>query len=399
MRTLFILMMAMSIGSCAPQSDSGRLSPFDPYSQTIIDSQMMPVDDTAQNQNLNQSQTVAPANGKVALLLPLSGQHAAIGQSMLNAAQLAVFDVNDPSFELIPIDTKGTARGASAAIEKAARHNVKLVLGPLLSSSVQSAGQAAQRYNLNIIGFTTDATILGGNIFTLGILPNDQGKRLAAHLNQTNLRRVAILTPFAPYANAVASAFEGQARQNNIQIVTKIKISSANDMVSSMQKLRALRGQFDAILMPVGNPTMARLSNALNAEGLGAQTIPWIGTGLWDSPAIQQNRLMIGATYSAPPPQMRASFDRQYRATFTNAPQRLASLAYDATALSTILLRQNPTGVVSKSSILNPNGFAGVDGVFRFHTDGRAERGLAMHRITGMGLTSIITPAPRNFLQ
>lgn len=400
-RIHFVAFALLFISSCVPNMQPApKQSPFDPYSQTVIDNngQMIPVDQHAQLNTPAQQQTT-PANGKVAILLPLSGQHAKIGQSMLNAAQMALFDVNDPTFELIPIDTKGTAQGATLAVNEAARQNVKLILGPLLSQSVKAAGNAARRYNLNIIGFTTDANTLGGNIVTLGILPHDQGTRMAQFANQSNIRRVAIVAPNDAYANAVTNAFEQSARTLGIQVTAKIAFNANADINIPVQKLASMRGQFDALIMPVGNPSMTRLAETLNNQQLGSSITPWIGTGLWDSPSIKQNRLMSGALFTAPSPQLRNNFESKYRSTYTETPQRLASLAYDATALSVVLLRNNGAGLISRNAILNPNGFAGIDGIFRFTPSGRAERGLAIHQITGANRTVITDRAPTSFMR
>ena len=50
---------------------------------------------------------------RVALLAPLSGPRANLGQAVLDAAKLALFDVADEEFELRPYDTAATAEGGS----------------------------------------------------------------------------------------------------------------------------------------------------------------------------------------------------------------------------------------------------------------------------------------------
>ena len=49
-----------------------------------------------------------PPEIKVGLLLPLSGPAEAIGRDMLDAAQMALFDVGDNKLVLLPRDTAGT---------------------------------------------------------------------------------------------------------------------------------------------------------------------------------------------------------------------------------------------------------------------------------------------------
>ena len=98
---------------------------------------------------------------KVGILLPLSGKHERIGQSMLQAAQLAVFDMGYDNFELIPRDTEGTPQGALKATTSAINDGAQILLGPLFANSVRAAQQAAKRKNINVIAFSTDWTLAG----------------------------------------------------------------------------------------------------------------------------------------------------------------------------------------------------------------------------------------------
>ena len=75
---------------------------------------------------------------KVALLLPLSGSLASLGKAMSDAAQMAMFDLADRRFELMPIDDKGTANGSADAAEQAIANGARLILGPLLAPSVRA---------------------------------------------------------------------------------------------------------------------------------------------------------------------------------------------------------------------------------------------------------------------
>ena len=103
---------------------------------------------------------------------------------------------------------------------------------------------------------------------------------------------------------------------------------------------------------------------------------------------------LVGAWYAASPQNLRARFEKKYAENYGAQPPRLASLAYDASALAIILSKQGAG--FSRAALLNPNGFSGVDGIFRFTGDGLNERGLAVHRISN-GAPSIIENAPSSF--
>ena len=54
-------------------------------------------------------------------------------------------------------------------------------------------------------------------------------------------------------------------------------------------------------------------------------------------------------------------------------------------------------GDFSAEAITNPNGWSGVDGVFRFLPDGRSERTLAVIEVQG-DRSVVVSPAPSSFV-
>ncbi len=398
LRTCFVLFLSILVASCTQQGTGRQVSPFDNYIDTMStqpdNTQTVMVDQkNVQQQTSTLSQG---ANGKIAILLPLTGAQSAIGQSMLNAAQMALFDINDNGFELLTFDTKGTTNGATESVNQAAAEGAKLIIGPLLADNVRAAGMAAGRYNLQVIGFTTDSSVIGGNVMTLGILPFDQGKRMAQYASKAGLNRVAIITTNNSYARSVISAFEAEATRQNITITDKLALRTQNDSARTVQILKANEANYDAIFMPIGDPQLSVITRALAEQNLSPTTKPWLGAGLWDDAAIRTNPYISGAKYTAPSSNQRNAFERQYKSVYGQSSHRLASLAYDATALSAILLKQN-NQTISRQSVMNPNGFAGTDGIFRFLSNGAPERGLAIHQIGSGGRTTIIDRAPSSF--
>lgn len=394
LRISFILLtLGIAVTGCAPQSAQTRTGAFDPYQAPATQTQPAPGPVTEAPASIQQPQI---QTHKVAVLLPLSGQHQQLGESLLNAAQLALFDINDPSVELLPLDTQGTPSGTANAMNKAVQNKAKLILGPVLANDVDQAGRIARQNNLNVIGFTTDSTRTGGNVFTVGILPYDQGQRLAQYAGRNNLKRIVAILPQNQYAQEVTRAFEQTANKNGLTVTQKIDLNTVSDPNQIAQALAARRGEFDAILMPFGNPQIASLAQALTNNGLGASNVSWLGAGIWDDPSITSNPLMRGAYFAAPSTDARRNFVNQYRTVYGETPQRLASLGYDATALAIILLKQN-NGQITTNALLNPNGFSGIDGVFRFKQNGMTERGMAIHRINSRDQTQIAERAPTNF--
>lgn len=347
---------------------------------------------------------------RVAILVPQSGPNAALGESLMQAAQLAVFDLNEPNFQLVPKDTKGTAEGTRQAVDEAAREGVKLILGPVFAQEVEAAKTAARNYGLTVIGFSTDWRLAGDNVFTMGVLPFGQAQRIADYAARQGWQRIAAVATKDMYGDAVLAAFEKTAKSYGLTIAKTVRIAAdGSDAANAVQELTDGKATvsgatpYDAIFMPIGGPALHSLALMLKTYGMGTANVKYLGTGLWDDGGITGDINMSGALYAAPSPQIRAAFERNYQRIYGTTPPRLASIGYDAAALAIVLAR-NATAAgqrvaYDRASLTNPNGFSGVDGIFRFRGDGLAERGMAILQVAPGGQVRMIEPAPASFQQ
>lgn len=346
---------------------------------------------------------------KVAILLPLSGTHKNLGDSMLKASQLALFDLGETNFELIPHDTQGSAIGARTAAQNAINDGASLILGPLFAESVRAAKSVTQSKNINMIAFSTDWTLAGGNTFIMGFLPFDQIERLTKYVAEQNIRHIGLLTPQNSYGIAVKKAYENLAPRYGITTTKRLEFNPNNINLSPQLKQFAhytddqttqTPPPFDAVLMPVGGSQASTISNTLSKYNLSPRRVKRLGTGLMDDQNLASDSAMQGTWFAAPSPRLRSNFEQKYRQTFGAPAPRLSTLAYDATALAAVLAQQSlknrQPSRFTYQEITNPNGFYGIDGVFRFNRDGTAERGLAILEINN-GQFKVIDPAPKTF--
>lgn len=338
---------------------------------------------------------------KVAMLLPLSGKDAKLGAAMQNAAQLALTDLGYPNFELTFEDTKSSPDGAASAATAATKSGAKLLLGPILASEAKAAKTIAAQNNTNLITFSTDASVAGPNTFVIGILPHDQARQMAQFAASRGLHRVLIIAPRDAYGQIVTTAFISSAQRYNITVAgTVITDGNAGNLPAQLTHYFPAAGAradapIDGVFMPLPVDAAARVSRMLKTIP-GAEQITRMGTGLWDDANLTNNPDLVGAFYAAPTPQARERFEQVYKRNFAENPPRLASLGYDAAALAIMLGRAGGTNGYTASAISNPNGFTGIDGLFRFRTDGVAERGLAVIQMQP-GARVIAAPSPQNF--
>lgn len=358
--------------------------------------------------------TTAGAAGpaKVALLVPLSGANAELGQALLDAAQLALFESGGDRMILVPRDTGGNAAGAAGAARAVIGDGARLILGPLLAPEVEAVKPIAQEAHINVIAFSTVTTLAGGNTYLMGFLPRQEVLREVSYARERGLARFAALAPNSPYGHLMADALR-EAAAGSGGSVTKIEFFDprAGDASPAIQRLLPGGGaeasaelppasppaaSLDALLLPEGGAKLRQIAAQVRAAGGNAKPVQLLGSGLWDTPDIGSDPALVGGWFASSPPEARQDFERRFNATYGHNPPRLASLGYDSAALAAVLARGQAGEPFSQQAILNPSGFTGVDGLFRFTPSGLVQRGLAVLEVVPQG-TTVVSPAPQSF--
>jgi ABC-type branched-subunit amino acid transport system substrate-binding protein len=356
--------------------------------------------------------TPAPEAGpaKVALLVPLSGANAELGQALLDAAQLALFEASDDRLTLVPRDTGGSAGGAAKAARAVIDDGARLILGPLLAAEVEAVKPLARDAHLNVIAFSTLTDLAGGNTFLMGFLPRQEVVREVGQARERGLTRFAALAPNSPYGHLMADALRDVASTSGAA-VTRVEFYDprADDIAPAVRRLMpggataaaantvaAAVPSFDALLLPEGGATLKQIARQFKEAKGDAKPVQLLGSGLWDVPDIGSEPALVGGWFAAASPEARRVFEQHFRAVYGHDPPRLASLGYDAAALAGVLAHGTGGEPFSQQAILNPSGFTGVDGLFRFAPSGLVQRGLAVLEVAPQG-DVVISPAPRSF--
>jgi hypothetical protein len=104
-----------------------------------------------------------------------------------------------------------------------------------------------------------------------------------------------------------------------------------------------------------------------------------------------------GAWYAALPNERFDQLVTRYRGQYGKTPYRLASLGYDAMLLTVRTSKfWQPGQPFPARRLIEKDGFAGVDGIFRFGRDGIAERALEVRQVSAAGST-LLSPAATTF--
>jgi branched-chain amino acid transport system substrate-binding protein len=361
----------------------------------------------AQQAEQQEAQQAPPQSAavpvKVALLLPLSapGETANIGKALKNAAEAALLDAGSRNIELITKDTRGNADGARVAANAALNDGAGLILGPLLSSEVKAVKPIAGQRGVPVIAFSSVASVAGNGVYLMSFLPSEEVSNLVRYAKQQGITNIAAMVPQSAYGSTAEQALNSAAGQHGLQIVAMDRYPRNAGAVSTTSQAVAGKvanptNNIQGLFVPEGGSMLAAAANALSNAGLSPGRTRMLGTGLWDDRATTSIALLNGGWYAGVSPALVERFDTRYRQTYGNSPPRIASLAYDAVSLAIIVSKNAPGGRVSQGAITNPEGFKGVNGLFRFRKSGLIQRGLSILEVTSTGPREI-APAPSRF--
>ena len=330
---------------------------------------------------------------RVAVLVPLTGANAGVGQSIANAANLALLDTGGSRIRMTVYDT---GKGVQAAANQALADGNRLFLGPLLAEDVRALAPIARRAGVPVVAFSNDTDVAGDGVYLLGFTPSQSVRRVVGYARTRGLQRFAALTPEGVYGRRAGQAMIGAVgREGGRLIGMQSYDRSAASLRGAVTRLGG-QGDYDAVLIADSGRMAATGAPIIRAGGGASARL--LGTELWSTEGdLGRTAALRGAWYAGPSDVMFNQLRTRYRARYGVNPYRLASLGYDAVLLAVRIAKDWRVGrPFPQQALRDPGGFSGVDGAFRFGSDGIAEHSLEVREVTATGST-IVSPAPRSF--
>jgi ABC-type branched-subunit amino acid transport system substrate-binding protein len=327
---------------------------------------------------------------RVALLVPMTGVYANVGQAIANATTKALLDTNAQNLRITTYDT---ANGAGPAAARAIGDGNKLILGPLNAEDVSAVATVARPAHVPMITFSNDADVAARDVFVFGQVPGQSVARVIGYARAHGVTAVGAIIPTGLYGQRVAAGLASATRTNNVRLTDIETYERTNTSVASAVRRVKAKGQVDAILIADG----ARITAYAAPFAAGVRLL---GTELWGGEgAIAQSKALNGAWFATVADDRFGQFERSYRSRFGTTPPRIATLGYDAVLLTLNVARAwKDASLFPTGRLYDPQGFIGIDGVFRFNEFGIAERAMEVREVSG-GTFVTVSRAPEHFQQ
>ncbi|MDR2760660.1 MAG: penicillin-binding protein activator [Rickettsiales bacterium] len=353
---------------------------------------------------------------RVALLLPMTGAVKNIGESLLNAAQLSIINNNKKKILLRVYDTNGTTFGAVKAVNGAIADGVDVVVGPLLSAETQAIKNIAVRNNLLVFSLSNDQSLANiSNVFVTGSIPEQEIQLLISYLTGSDIHNYVAFLPNNDHgANInkilrtvvagkdgllIKSDYYDEKEQNTIAKLTDLvnyyeipqTLYDEYQKKKTEQKLLGAKGEVQFIIrddekiypqcvfIADGGKKAESLASFLFVVERAGNKIQLAGASKLDGDLnILNNPYMDGVIFVGADPKKLDDFYRSYYSAYQSYPVKISSMLYDLIDIIDKIYRKTSDGnyFPDKRVLLNPFGFSGIDGKFRFLPNGIVERNL-----------------------
>lgn len=365
--------------------------------------------DSSVMQNLTRD--AEPKKTKTAVLLPLTGESAALGDSFRNAILMAQLErLTDEATSVVFYDTKGQPLRAVSAYEQAEKEDADIVLGPVFSSEV--AAVSKYEPSLPIISFTSDTGVLNDGVYSMALLIDQQVSRVVDFACQNGQNRFALLGPKDKTGEFVMQAFTKAVQTCPTMQISHISLyDTVNpDLTGAVAKIApplidlkkkdltpeekelaqnptAERIPFDALFVFEQGVRLQQLVSLLGYYDVTPNLVSFYGLATLRS---QHNQDLIGAYFADLPQEKLRTYQKNYQDAFSTKPIMVSALGYDGISLVSYLSQK---GSLNKKALLDRNGYLGINGRFRLNEDGTNDRLLEIFQIRGKNRIIKVSPA------
>lgn len=368
---------------------------------------------------------------RAGVMLPFSDRRDSVraqAEGMLAGIELALFDHADDNFVILPKDTRGSQATAETMANDLAEQGASFVLGPLFGSNVAVTREAlagrdiededkaesdgfgfltgnvfadestVEQSGIPIIAFSNDASVAGGGAWLASVAPEAEVAEIINYAYLAGYDEFAFFGPDTSLGLRIERAMQFEVMNRGALMIASsfypTDTPSPDEQAAAFARsveMAVARGARVAVLVPERGNRLRRIAPLLAYHGVDTRVVKMLGIGTWNDPEIWREPSLKGAWFPAAPHLEMDGFKQRYERLYGRAPTSLAAIAYDATALAIAL---SSDGELTTEELTNPDGFAGVNGLFRFGYDGIAERSLEIMEIDPLAETGVKTVRP-----
>ncbi len=344
---------------------------------------------------------------RVAVLLPFNSTNAEVkrqAQGLYNAIQMALFQVGARDVVLMPRDaTSADPNVIQGIAEDAVRDGAVAIIGPVFAQQVPAVSSKAAEVRAPVLAFSTDVSAFGQGAYLVSLTPYSEVERIVDWAMKDGVTRFAMLGPDNANGRTIEQALRQEVAERGGSVISVEYYQPGNASPQEQARRTATVVEAEhrsnpnkvAVLIPEAGVQLRSVGALLRAVmSTTPREIRFLGTGQWNDSDVWREPALYGGAFPAPDPAALQDFEKRYQAIYGEPAPRLASFGYDAGALAATLAANER---LDAAMIQRPQGWSGVNGLFRFQPDGSVERALAIMQLQNTGGVRVVSPPIQAF--
>tara|TARA_B100000795_G_scaffold123318_1_gene91886 strand:- start:989 stop:2140 length:1152 start_codon:yes stop_codon:yes gene_type:complete len=330
---------------------------------------------------------------KIGLLVPLSGQNAAIGQSIIKSTQLAINKIDNSSIEIIPKDTGSDPNITLRSAKELSNLGVKIIIGPVFNNSLEYLDELK---SITFISLTNKSDNGSKNIINAGINATSQLKAIKKFIKLNEIKKTIFLTPDVNYKNEIKKAIFNskikiikeytystdptkltqqiekitnykKRKQNLEDEIIRVEKSDENNKERLIKKLKKLDTlgyvNFDSLIIADFDESLKSVTTSLLYTDIFPRDKYFITLNQWFDESLLNETSSQPLYFPSINKENYENFSSEYFKKFNHYPNQLSFLSFDLVGLVYYLILQNNL-IVDNKIFIKKTLFKGKVGIF-----------------------------------
>ena len=342
---------------------------------------------------LPSSKIFAEGKIRIGLVVPLSGEYSAIGDSIINSTRLALNKINDQKFEIVPQDTKANPIDTLKASKNLSDQGIKIIMGPVFNESTKYLDELN---DVTFISFTNKIYGNPPNVISAGVNAISQLQTIDKFRNLNDIQRSIILIPKSDYRNEIDQAIKitklklkdkffydldptlltaqiekitryPERKQNLLNEIERIENSSLINKereIEELNKKDTLGGiNFDSVIIADFGESLKSVATSLLYTDVSSKRISYITLNQWFDNSLLKETSLQPIYFPSINKENFELFKVEYDNAYKKKANQLSFLSYDLVGLVYFLIFSNNFSQ-DKKIFYEKNKFKGKIGIF-----------------------------------
>ena len=330
---------------------------------------------------------------RIGLVVPLSGEYAFVGESIIKSVRLALNQINDERIEIVPEDSGANPIDTLRASKKLYTQGIKIIIGPVFNESSRYLDELKE---VTFISLTNKIYGNPPNVISAGVNAISQLNTIDKFRKINEIERSIILIPRTDYRKEIDEALTKtelklkdkffydtdptlltaqiekitrypQRKQNLLDEIKRIEGSNLNNKekkIENLKKRDTLGGiNFDSVIIADFDESLKSVATSLLYTDVSSTRISYITLNQWFDDSLLKETSLQPLYFPSINKENYESFKSEYKDAYQTNANQLSFLSYDLVGLVYFLIYSNDFNL-DENIFYKKNKFKGKIGIF-----------------------------------